>query len=84
MSQITLRKIPEPLDKQLRNLADKRETSLNKVIIALLSDCLGISTDSGKKRDLSDLCGTWSRDEYNNFKKNTEIFERIDRDIWNE
>lgn len=82
MSQITLRKIPEPLDHLLRNLADKNETSLNKIIISILSDSLGISADSGRKRDLSDLCGTWNDDEYNNFQKNTEVFDHIDREIW--
>ncbi|MBI9098658.1 MAG: hypothetical protein JEY91_09260 [Spirochaetaceae bacterium] len=82
MSQITLRKIPEPLEKQLRSLADKNETSLNKIIINLLMKSLGISPDSTKKRDLSDLCGTWDENQYNEFQKNTEYFSQIDREIW--
>lgn len=82
MSQITLRKIPAPLDKLLRSMADKNETSLNKIIITLLMKSLGISSDSTKKRDLTDLCGTWTEDQYNNFQKNTDHFNQIDREIW--
>ncbi len=82
VSQITLRKIPDALDKQLRSLADKDKTSLNKIILSLLMKCLGISRDSRKKRDLTDLCGTWNKKQYDEFQKNTEDFNQIDREIW--
>ncbi len=65
MSQITLRNIPEILDVQLRSLAHKNKKSLNKVILALLMKELGISENNDqKKRDLSDLCGTWNKQQY--------------------
>jgi len=82
MSQITLRQIPEALDKQLRSLAGKNNTSLNKVVLSLLMKSLGISADSAKKRDLSGLCGTWNEGEYDEFRKNTENFNQIDQEIW--
>lgn len=82
MSQITLRKIPDVLDKQLRSLARKNKTSLNKVVLSLLLKNLGLSADSDKKRDLIDLCGTWTSDEYEEFQRNTEQFNQIDPEIW--
>ena len=82
VSQITLRQIPESLDKQLRSLAGKNKTSLNKTILSLLMKNLGISINTDKKRNLTDLHGTWTEDQYNEFKKNTEHFNNIDPEIW--
>ncbi len=82
MSQITLRKIPVVLDKQLRSMAIKNRTSLNKTILSLLMKSQGLTENSDKKRDLSKLFGTWSRDQYEEFQRNTEEFNRIDPEIW--
>ena len=82
MSQITLRQIPDVLDKQLRSLAGKNKTSLNKVVLSLLLKNLGLSASSDKKRDLTDLCGTWTSNQYEEFQRNTEQFNQIDPEIW--
>ncbi|MCK5153334.1 MAG: hypothetical protein KAQ93_03165 [Spirochaetales bacterium] len=82
MSQITLRKIPDVLDKQLRSLAGKNKTSLNKVILSILLNNLGLSANSDKKRDLTDLCGTWTTNQYEEFQRNTEQFNQINPEIW--
>ena len=82
MSQITLRKIPDVLDRQLRSLAGKNKTSLNKVILSLLLKNLGLSDNSDKKRDLTDLCGNWSSNQYEEFQRNTEQFNQVDPEIW--
>ena len=82
MSQITLRQIPDVLDKQLRSLAGKNNISLNKIVLSLLMKDLGLSDNSNKKRNLTDLCGTWTQNQYDEFQKNTEIFNRIDPEIW--
>lgn len=82
MSQITLRQIPDVLDKQLRNLAGKNKTSLNKVVLSLLLENLGLSANSNRKRDLTDLCGTWTSNQYDEFQRNTEHFDQLDPEIW--
>ena len=82
MSQITLRQIPDNLERQLRILAQQHKTSLNKTIIFLLQQALGLSENSRKARDLSDLKGTWDSAQAAEFEENTKIFERIDREIW--
>lgn len=82
MSQITLRQLPVQLENQLRQLSKQNRTSLNKTITTLLMYSLGISSDIEKKRDLSDLAGTWDEDEYSKFTENTEFFDNIDREIW--
>lgn len=82
MSQITLRQIPEALEKQLRGLAEKKQTSLNKTIISLLMEKFGISADTNKKRDLTDLSGTWNEEQYRDFINNSECFNNIDPEMW--
>lgn len=82
MNQLTLRQIPKPLENQLRILAKRSNSSLNKVIIYLLSRALGIRQDSGKKRNLSKIGGTWSKKESENFEKSINIFTAIDEEIW--
>ncbi len=82
MSQITLRKIPENLEKQIRMLSQKNNSSLNLTIIELLEKALGTGRESKKKRDLSEFSGTWSKQQVKDFEKHTKIFEEIDEDIW--
>jgi len=35
-----------------------------------------------KHHDLDALAGGWSKEEAKAFQKNTQIFERIDEDVW--
>lgn len=82
MSRMTLRQIPENVDALIRQLSKEQEKSINKTIIELLEKALGVSRDSNKKRNLSQLAGTWSEGELEEFKKNTTQFDKIDREIW--
>ncbi len=79
MSQITLRKLPEKLEDRIRELAQTNRTSLNKTIIELLESALG---SGKKKRDLSQLSNSWTREEAEAFTANTKVFEQIDPEIW--
>ena len=80
MSQMTIRKIPENLDKQLRTIARTQNISLNKIVIQLLQRALGIT--GNKQRDLSDIAGTWDKEQCEEFEKNTQVFNEIDNEIW--
>ena len=82
MHQITLRQLPEKLDREIRKLAKKSDMSLNRTIIALLHKALNIPEQSNKKRDLSDLAGRWSEGEAEEFETNIKLFEEIDPQMW--
>jgi len=82
MNQLTLRDIPKNTESLLRSAAKKSGKSLNKTAIELLNKSLGISGTSRKKRSFSGLIGTWSKDDAEEFNKNTKIFESIDPEIW--
>ncbi len=82
MKQITVRNIPEELEKEIRRIARERGISINKTIHELLGEALGIDKSSGKKRDLSEFAGFWDEEEAEEFEKATEVFERVDEELW--
>jgi hypothetical protein len=82
MKQITLRQIPKRVEDLIRSISEKQNKSINKTIIILLEKSLGLKNNSNKKRDLSKFSGSWSSTEFNEFEKNTEIFDKIDKEIW--
>ena len=61
MKAITLRNIPPELARQIRRKATEKGTSLNKIVLRLLEESLGLK---GKKKerpvydDLDDLAGS--------------------------
>ena len=60
--QYTIRNIPEALDDRLRERAREERTSLNDVVVRLLARALGLSEETTRHRDLSDLVGAWQND----------------------
>ena len=60
--QYTLRKIPRPVDKALRERARREGRSLNGVALEALARGCGVADVRVKQRDLSDIAGTWVED----------------------
>ena len=82
MSQITLRDVPQELDHRLRELARARNRSLNRTIIEVLMESLHLGDGKDRKRDVSDLAGTWSDEDAQEFEANMRVFEQVDDEIW--
>ena len=82
MSHITLRDVPQELDDRLRELASEQNKSLNRTIIGVLMESLHLGGGSGRKRDVSDLAGTWSDEQAEEFEANTRAFGQIDEEMW--
>jgi len=84
MKILSLRGIDEEMEKALREEAKRAKTSINKTIINLIRESIGLTK---KKRtrvyhDLDELAGTWSEKDEQEFKKKTQVFNRIDKEIW--
>ena len=82
MRQITLRGIPEDLKREIQSRARARGESLNKSVIRLLRQAVGLDRPERKKRDLSALAGKWGSREATEFERNVRVFETIDADLW--
>jgi hypothetical protein len=78
--QYTLRNIPSTLDAALRRRAQEQRKSLNEVAIEALARGAGISGERTRKRDLSDIVGTWQHDPA--FDEAIAAQDTVDEDLW--
>jgi plasmid stability protein len=78
--QYTIRNVPNSLDAALRRRAQEQRKSLNEVAIEALARGAGISGDRSRKRDLSDIVGTWQNDPA--FDEAIAAQDTVDEDLW--
>jgi plasmid stability protein len=84
MKTITIRGIDPQLDKALRQKAIKENESTNKTVLKILRKSLGLDrkTIFKKYSDLDHLAGTWDKTDAQEFEENTQMFNKIDPEIW--
>lgn len=78
--QYTIRKIPKRLDRAIRERARREGKSLNRVTIEALMQAFGLDGESIRRRDLSDLAGTWKDDPET--ERALAEQRRIETDLW--
>jgi predicted transcriptional regulator len=78
--QMTLRQIPDKLNRRLREVARKEAKSLNRVALEALEKGLGMAEDAVQYHDLDDLAGTWVADA--EFDRVIEELDRVDPGLW--
>lgn len=78
--QYTIRGIPSAIDTALRARARAAGTSLNEAAVAALADGTGVRGSSTKRRDLSDITGTWKPDKA--LESALAAQDRVDEDLW--
>ena len=79
---LTIKQIDDRLLRRLREQARKRNLSLNAYVRELLARSVGLEPGVETFTDLSDLAGCWSEEEAQEFRINTEPFNKIDEDLW--
>lgn len=78
--QYTIRDIPEHLDAALREAARRQGKSLNQAVLQALVRGAGLSEGLSRKRDLSDLAGSWQEDpDLDSALRDQDV---IDESIW--
>lgn len=84
MKSITIRGIEPGLDRVIKSRAKQNNLSVNQWILQVLKKVTGMGKEPVFKKynDLDALAGGWSEEEAEAFQKNTQIFEKIDEDIW--
>jgi hypothetical protein len=78
--QMTLRRIPEMLNRKLREVARNEAKSMNRVALEALEKGLGIAEEAVEYHDLDDLAGTWVQDA--EFDRVVEELDRVDAGLW--
>ncbi len=85
MKLISLRNLPEELARIIRERARQRGLSLNKAVIDLLQEALGLRKGRPAGRlhdDLDALAGRWSVDEAAGFEKALARQREVDPEVW--
>jgi plasmid stability protein len=76
--QYTLRNIPKAVDKALRAKARADGKSLNQAALDVMKSGLGVSDEPGRKRNLSDLAGSMSREDARAIEKAVARMDKAD------
>ena len=82
MKTMTVRNIPDSIADGLSKRASGAHTSVNAVVLALLSEAVSGGSPFSRKRDLSEFCGVWSDKELEEFNAATESTRQIDSEEW--
>ena len=79
-SHLTVRNLPEDLADALAREKQRRGTSLNKTVIDLLEQSLGVH--GARSNGLRKLAGTWTANQQREFLDSIRCLDEIDRDLW--
>ena len=82
MKTMTIRGVPAEMAAALESEKRRRGTSLNRTVLALIREALGLSDTGARSNGLRKLCGAWSEDEYRDFKRATASFSQVDDELW--
>jgi hypothetical protein len=78
--QYTIRNVPDYLDAALRSAAREQGKSLNEAMLEALARGTGMGNTPCRKRDVSDIVGTWVEDP--GFDAALAELDTIDEAIW--
>jgi hypothetical protein len=78
--QYTIRRIPAALDTVLRQRARAAGKSLNEAAVDALTEGSGMAGKPRRRRDLSDIAGTWKRDKA--VDAVLAAHDQVDADLW--
>ncbi len=82
MKTMTIRNVPAELAQALEKERRKRGTSLNRTVLALLRNALGVSSQAVPSNGLRQLAGTWSEAEYKQFEQAVAPLGEVDEAMW--
>ncbi len=80
---ITVRGIDEEISSKLKQLAKKENKSVNKFILDIIKQNIGMKKRYRKEHhDLDHLFGQWTNDEFEKIQEIIESQRKIDIDLW--
>lgn len=78
--QYTIRRIPKAVDSAIRDRARATGKSLNEAAVDALADGAGVTAGPRRRRDLSDIAGTWKADKA--LESALADQDRVDDRLW--
>lgn len=77
---LTIRNLPPEVAEALDREKHRRGESLNKTVIGLLSQGLGVG--QARCNGLANLAGRWSEEEFQDFERAIAPFDEVDPELW--
>ncbi len=83
MKSITIHGIDKETEKLIKKRAKSEDTSVNRIVKALLAKALGIDKDRQDNREeFIDLCGIWTEDDEKDFFEAIKDLEQVHPEDW--
>ena len=84
MRSITIHKLDDDVGDKIEQIARKNGMSLNQAIKGLLREAVGLedAASAKKRKEFSDLFGTWSEKEAADFAERVREFDNVDEGEW--
>ena len=82
MKTMTIRNVPAELAQALDRERRKRGASLNRTVLALLRNALGVPNRAVRSNGLRQLAGAWSEAEYKQFEQAVASLDEVDEAMW--
>jgi hypothetical protein len=79
---LTVRDLPPEVAEALEDEKRRRGTSLNRTVIDLLAQGLGVTSAGRRSNGLARLAGTWTAAELARFEEAVAPAEGIDEELW--
>ena len=82
MKTITIRNVSAELAEALETETRRRGLSLNRTVLAVMGEALGVPSGRTRSNGLRSLAGTWSEEESRQFEEAVAPFSELDEDLW--
>jgi len=84
MKSLTIHNIDDQLLSLLREKAKQEEKSINQMVKEIMELSVGIKRvrQNSTNSEFKDLCGVWSENDVQEFKKATKDFEAVNSSDW--
>ena len=82
MKTMTIRNVPSNLAHALDQERRRRGLSLNRTVLALLRNALGVPSVAVRSNGLRHLAGAWGDEEHHAFERAVAPFGEVDEAMW--
>jgi plasmid stability protein len=82
MKNMTIRNVDRELSVALEREKARRRVSLNRTVLDLLRERLGLAGGRPPSNGLAEQAGSWSVEDLESFESATAPFEEVDEELW--
>lgn len=82
MRTLTIRNVPKRLADALTRERRRKDLSLNRTVLDLLSRSLGVADAGPPSNGLAQHAGNWTEEDLHQFETAVAGFNTIDADMW--